>query len=140
MENAKPGLTAGSLPSDPIPDLPALASQVFAWSDRAIIPTPSGECRAFFDARTVTLARLESHVSTVNVGHASHPPHQHSDEELVIIREGTLEVMINGKTQLAGPGSVVFYSCLDLHGMRNAGDTPAIYHVIRWAPLAPSER
>src|SRR5271169_2970731 len=53
-----------------------------------------GFIRKFFDAPTATLKRLECHVTTLNPGMASHPPHHHPDEEVVIIREGTVEALI----------------------------------------------
>ena len=109
-----------------------LPSSVFEWAKLNVIPTAVGERRDLFDTRTVTLRQLECHVTTVNVGEASHPAHTHPDEEMVIVKEGTLEVTINGKVQRAGPGSLIFYSSNDLHGMRNGGDTPATYFVIRW--------
>lgn len=109
-----------------------LVSQVFEWRQAEVKKTATGERRAFFDGSTVTLDQLECHATTVKVGEASHPPHQHPDEELVIVKEGTLEVTINGKVTQAGPGSLIFYSSNDVHGMRNVGDTPATYHVLRW--------
>ncbi len=29
-------------------------------------------------------------------------------------------------------GSIIFHSSNDLHNIRNAGSTPATYHVIQW--------
>jgi XRE family transcriptional regulator, regulator of sulfur utilization len=51
---------------------------------------------------------------------------------LVIVKEGNLEVLINDEVQRAGAGSIFFFASNDLHGMRNVGDTPATYFVIRW--------
>ena len=113
---------------------PVLASAVFDWTRIVPRPTPVGACRDFFDSATRTLARLECHVSTVNPGEASHAPHAHPDEELVIIQAGTLEVTINGVVAQAGPGSLFFFASWDLHGMRNAGTTPATYFVVRMFP------
>ena len=80
---------------------------------------------------TVTLKNLETHITTINAGEAPHAPHRHPDEEMVLIREGTLEVNLNGQMQRAGAGSVLFFASNDLHGMRNVGTTRASYHVIR---------
>jgi len=91
-----------------------------------------GSARKFFDAPTATLKRLECHVTTLNPGAASHPPHQHPEEELVIIREGTVESLVNGEWKRVGPGSVIFNACNVVHALRNVGDTPAVYHVIMW--------
>jgi quercetin dioxygenase-like cupin family protein len=62
----------------------------------------------------------------------SHPPHQHPEEELLIVKEGTVETLQNGRSSRLGPGSIIFHSSNDLHNIRNAGPTPATYHVIQW--------
>lgn len=109
-----------------------LGSRVYDWSSLPVIPTPVGERRDFFDSATLSLRQLECHATTVRVGEASHPAHQHPDEELVFVRSGTLEITINGTVHRAGPGSVIFFASNDLHGMRNGGDVAATYHVLRW--------
>lgn len=106
-------------------------SQVFDVEKLVAKPTKTGEQRAVLNGPTVTLTNLESHITSVNAGEASHPAHRHPDEEIILVREGTLEVTINGAAQRAGPGSVVLFGSNDLHGMRNVGDSRATYHVIR---------
>jgi hypothetical protein len=44
---------------------------------------------------TLTLDELEMHVTTLNPGLASHPPHKHTNEELLILKEGTLEALVD---------------------------------------------
>jgi len=83
-------------------------------------------------APTPTLDELEMHITTLNPGQVSHPPHQHPEEELLIVREGTVETLQNGKASRLGPGSIIFHSSNDLHNIRNVGTTPATYHVIQW--------
>ncbi|TAK96146.1 MAG: cupin domain-containing protein [Verrucomicrobia bacterium] len=109
-----------------------LASTVFAWDKLEAKTNAKGARREVFDSATATLDRFECHVTTINAGLSPHDPHRHPDEELIIVKEGTLEVTINGVSQKAGPGSVLFYASNDLHGMRNVGETPATYHVFRW--------
>ena len=64
---------------------------------------------------------------------APHAPHTHAEEELVIIKEGTLEAMQAGKTRRLGPGAVIFQASNQLHGVKNVGETLATYYVVRWA-------
>ena len=109
-----------------------LASGVYAWETLPVEKTASGERRAVFDAVTRTVDRLETHVTTVNAGSASHAAHRHPDEELVFVRAGVIEATINGVTSRAPAGSVIFFASDDLHGMRNAGEGPASYFVLRW--------
>jgi quercetin dioxygenase-like cupin family protein len=55
---------------------------------------------------------------------------------MIMIREGTLEITIEGKVTSAGPGSVVYAASNDLHGWRNIGTTKAQYFVIALGRVA----
>ena len=111
---------------------PLMGSSVFEWNAIEVKPTKVGARRDFFQSPTATLDELECHVTTINPGEAPHPPHQHPDEELIILKEGTIEVLAGGQTKTAGPGSVIFQASNQMHGMRNVGKVAATYYVIRW--------
>jgi len=108
-------------------------SALWDWESLTPSPTGVGQYRQVLRAPTATLDELEIHVTTLNPGLTSHPPHQHPNEELVILASGKLEATSNGKTQVLGPGSIIFNAANQLHGVRNVGDVPATYHVINWA-------
>jgi len=107
-------------------------STTFEWAALEAKPTPIGARRDVMRAPTPTLDELEIHITTLNVGEVSHPPHQHPAEELLIVKDGTVETLQNGKATRLGPGSIIFHSTNDLHNIRNAGSIPATYHVIQW--------
>jgi XRE family transcriptional regulator, regulator of sulfur utilization len=109
-----------------------MGSTAVEWNSVRTEPTPTGFRRKFFEAPTATLETLECHVTTLNPGDTSHPAHQHPEEEVLIIKEGTVEVLINGEWKRVGPGSVVFMASNVPHGLRNVGDVPATYHVVMW--------
>ena len=48
-------------------------------------------------------------------GKWSHPPHKHPNEELVLIRQGTVETLSGGSWKRLGPGSVIFNASNSLH-------------------------
>jgi XRE family transcriptional regulator, regulator of sulfur utilization len=112
-------------------DPPILGSTAISWEEIQAKPA-SGRSRQVFRAPTATLDELELHVTTLPVGDSPHAPHKHPDEEVIIIKEGTVEAMVNGQTRRLGPGSVIFQAADQMHGIRNAGDVPAVYHVIKW--------
>ena len=109
-----------------------MGSSVFDWNMISVTQTKTGAVRQFFRAPTATLDELECHVTTLNPGESPHPPHKHPDEELIIVKEGTLEALVNGEMKRVGPGSVIFQASNQMHGLRNVGNGPATYHVIRW--------
>jgi XRE family transcriptional regulator, regulator of sulfur utilization len=110
---------------------PPMGSAAVAWED--IVAKPAkGLSRQVFQAPTATLDELEVHVTTLSPGQAPHPPHKHPDEEIIIIKEGTVEAMVNGESRRLGAGSVIFQAAGQLHTIKNVGDVPAVYHVIKW--------
>lgn len=109
-----------------------MRSKVFDWNDIPVTHEEVRSVRQFFQSPTATLAELELHVTTLKPGDTSHAPHRHENEELVIIKEGTLEAFNDGELKRVGPGSVIFNASNELHGIRNVGDGPATYHVINW--------
>jgi mannose-6-phosphate isomerase-like protein (cupin superfamily) len=113
-------------------EAPIMHSAIFDWN---AIPAKQDDVRTvrqFFQAPTATLDELELHVSTLQAGDTSHAPHRHPNEELVIVKEGTVEALVNGELKRVGPGSVIFNASNELHGIRNVGTGPATYHVINW--------
>ncbi len=47
-----------------------------------------------------------------------------------MIREGTLEVTIAGRSTTLGAGSVAYVASNEEHGWRNSGTSPAQYFVL----------
>src|ERR1700679_140764 len=85
-----------------------MGSTVFDWEDMKPVKNVTGEVRSLCKGPTATLDELEMHVSTLNPGLASHPPHRHVNEELIILREGQCETLSNGVWVKVGAGYVVF--------------------------------
>lgn len=108
-----------------------LRSGVWAWKERQARKTEKGERRDFFKSPTVTCAGFSIHATSLNAGEISHAPNRHPDEEIVVVKEGTVEVTVNGQNKKVGPGSILFFSSNDEHGLRNAGDGVATYYVLR---------
>jgi quercetin dioxygenase-like cupin family protein len=115
---------------------PVIGPAVFEWSALPAQKTDVGELRNVVRGPTATLEELEMHVTTLNPGLASHPPHQHPNEELVIIDQGNVEVLSGGTWRRAGPGSIIFNASNSPHALRNVGAVPATYHVINFRTAA----
>jgi len=110
-----------------------IGPSVYDWNDMKPTRTDVGEVRQVLRGPTATLDELEFHITTLNPGTTSHAPHRHENEELVIIREGTVETLSDGVWKRLGPGSVIFNASNSLHGLNNVGNTPTTYWVINWA-------
>lgn len=95
----------------------------------------SGEVRSIVKGTTPTGEQVEVHETTLRPGGAPHPPHQHKHSEFWLIREGIVEITINGKPHQLGPGSAAFAASNDEHGIKNVGDVPATYFVVAIGPM-----
>ena len=111
---------------------PAMGSSVWDWNSLKVVPQKYGARREVFLSHTPMLDRLDCHVTTLNPGESPHLPKPHDGEELIIIKEGTIEALQNGRTNRIGAGSILFELPDEVQGMRNVGDTPATYFVVRW--------
>jgi transcriptional regulator with XRE-family HTH domain len=60
-------------------------------------------------------------------------PLEHPGEELIYILDGELEVVVNGRTYLLGPGDALHFRTVQQHSWRNAGerDTTALWMALR---------
>lgn len=109
-----------------------MGSNAWDFASLEATPTKTGEVRKVFQAPTATLDELECHITTLNPGQTPHPPHKHPDEEILFLKEGTVEALVDGKTIRVGPGSVIFQAANQMHALRNVGSTPATYAVLKW--------
>jgi quercetin dioxygenase-like cupin family protein len=107
-------------------------STVFDWTAADTKPNDWGAVRQVVRERTPTLDELEIHVSTLKPGQSPHAPHQHQHEELLILKEGTLETFQSGQTRRVGPGGIIFQASNEMHNVTNVGQAPATYYVIGW--------
>ncbi len=110
-----------------------MQSAIFQWESVSPTPTKVGAVRRFFRSPTATLDELEFHVTTLDPGQSSHPPHQHPNEELIIVKEGSVEAFSNGAWTPASTGSIIFNASNQPHAVRNASRTPATYFVVNWS-------
>ena len=113
---------------------PVMHSCVFNWADLKVTQTKQGAHRNVFDAPTPALSEFECHITTLNPGESPHPPHHHPEEELMVIKEGTVAAMQNGKTNIVTAGGIIFEASNEEHGLRNIGTNQATYFVFKISP------
>ena len=112
-----------------------MKSALFTWDSVPETATEQGARRTVFAAPTATLDELEHHTTTLKPGGSPHPPHTHKNEEILIIKSGTVEAWVNGEWKTAPEGSLLFFASMVPHTVRNTGTVPARYHVVNWAAL-----
>jgi mannose-6-phosphate isomerase-like protein (cupin superfamily) len=102
------------------------------WDSLIPKATPVGIFRSVFDNPAPTLEKFEMHVTTLLPGKVSHGVHHHPWEEMLLIKEGTGDVSINGALHHVGPGCLIFFASNDPHNFQNTGTEPATYYVINF--------
>jgi len=136
-------LAAGSVPS-------ALGLEAFASDDNSLpsatysfdkLPVDTSnkaQFRSILKGKLATGEWLEAHETTLPPGGMPHAPHHHVHSEMWLIREGRVELTINGTGHVIGPGGLGFVHSNDEHGIKNIGTTPATYFVVAVGPGAGS--
>jgi (S)-ureidoglycine aminohydrolase len=111
----------------------SLAPHVYRWDNLEEKKEETRIRRQVMEGSTTTLSNFEVHTTTLEPGKSPHPPHIHADqEELLIVKEGTVKISINGESKILGAGSIAFAMPDDEHGIENAGKTPATYYVLKY--------
>jgi mannose-6-phosphate isomerase-like protein (cupin superfamily) len=117
-------------PSDPVP-AGKLGSVIFDGQKSAEQLTKVGSRRDIFNGETTTAKNFECAVITLDAGQTYGVPLARQNEQLLAVKDGLLDVTINGKTERGTPGTVFFIASGDEHTVKNATGQPASYHLFR---------
>jgi mannose-6-phosphate isomerase-like protein (cupin superfamily) len=113
-----------------------LGSNSYDFSQLPVRSSNGAQFRDIFKGKSATGELIEVHETTLPPGGAPHPPHHHVHSEMWLVREGTLEFTVNGKTGQLGPGSAGFASSNEEHGVKNPGGMAVTYFVVAVGPGA----
>jgi mannose-6-phosphate isomerase-like protein (cupin superfamily) len=107
-----------------------LPSKSFPFAE--LTGRPSGAIKTYqiLTGNTHTGYKVDLHESELAPGGVPHAPHRHVHEEMLFIREGEMEVTINGQAARLPAGSCAYMASNDLHGYRNPGTVAVKYFVL----------
>lgn len=125
------GVQAQNLPQPGKPSDNLAAAKVFDYAALALVHNPNGsERRDVVTGKLATGEPVHIHESMQPPGLKPNPAHAIAHSEFILVTQGQLEITHDGKTETAGPGSVIYVAYGTMHQARNAGTTPVKYTVI----------
>jgi mannose-6-phosphate isomerase-like protein (cupin superfamily) len=90
-----------------------------------------GDQRIYFDGSTEQLRALTVGSLALKAGMVPHPPHQHPEEEIMLVTEGTGVITVETKSYEAGAGSMMYCSAQQIHGI-TAGPHGLTFYFYKW--------
>jgi mannose-6-phosphate isomerase-like protein (cupin superfamily) len=122
--------------------LPVLAQLAFAEQGQlpSLVIDPAnaklthesyGDLRIYLDGPTGQLRALTVGSLALKAGMVPHPPHQHPEEEIMLVTEGAGEITVEGKAYPVAAGSMMYCSAQRLHGI-TAGPHGLTFYFYKW--------
>ena len=130
LDAQQPSTAPAAAADNSVEKLPVMKTQHFKYDQIPTTTNGKNVQRRMFTAKTHTGFKIESHQSDIAPGEVNHPPHQHLREEMMLIREGTMELTITGKPYRLGPGDVGVIGSNEMHNAKNVGTTRATYFIV----------
>jgi len=93
---------------------------------------PFGDQRNYYDGPTDQLHAMTAGSLLLKPGMSPHPPHQHPEEEFMVITEGTGEISVEGSVTQVRAGSMMYCSGGRVHGIVNTGSKPLLFYFYKW--------
>ena len=93
---------------------------------------PFGELTVFCDGKTSQLKSMVAGSLLLYPGQEPHPPHQHPEEEIMIVTEGQGTILVAGKNREVAPGALMYCEANHLHGVKNTGSKPLRFYYMKW--------
>ncbi|GAB3880720.1 cupin domain-containing protein [Spirosoma agri] len=102
------------------------------WNEVAFTPHDKGGIRRMFDRATAMTKRFEMHVTTLNEGLWSHPPHTHRAAEILLMIDKSAQESIDGKLGPATVGDLIFLEANVPHAIQNTSKGSCTYFAFQF--------
>lgn len=109
-----------------------LKSKIVGFEEARATRADWGEIRRYFTGETFGTKDVLTAVAVVEPGKSVHKAHRHAQEEYLIVGEGSGTWSLNGKESPAQRGDILYAEPWVYHGLKNSGDKPLIFVVVRY--------
>jgi len=123
---------------EPAPEAASIAGMeklkdvVIGADDASLIRELHGDARFYFEGKTDLLQAMTAGSLMLKPGMSPHPPHRHTEEEFMLVTEGTGEIQVGHKVTQVGPGAMMYCAGDKLHGITNTGSVPLTLYFYKW--------
>ena len=93
---------------------------------------PGATAWVHYNGPTHQLSTMCTGMCVLEPGASPHPPHQHPEEETMIVASGTGVIEVGGKATDVGPGAIMYCAGNVSHGIMNTGTTPMTFYWSKW--------
>lgn len=107
-------------------------SVIVDWKDVAPKDTDRGLRWQQFNRPTSLFKKFDMHATALNKGRDSHQPHTHRQEEIILVRKGSIKMHIADKFYDAEEGDLVFLNAFVPHALINTTDGQCEYFAFQW--------
>ncbi len=101
-------------------------------ADATVTKDAFGETRVYYDGPTEQLSAMTAGSLRLKPGMEPHPPHQHPEEEIMVVTEGAGEISIDGKVTRVAAGGMMYCAAGTWHGIVNTGKSPLLFYFFKW--------
>ncbi len=123
---------AGGLLLSPALSAAEIPDAVLSKDDGRLNVQPFGNLRVFLEGQTVGLKSLTVGSLELKAGQSPHLPHQHPEEEIMLITEGHGEITLDGKVTKVASGSIMYAGSNHVHGIVNTSEAPLTFYYFKW--------
>ena len=109
-----------------------LPNATLSAAQAKVVREPFGEHHIYFEGPTDQLKSMTVGSLRLNPGATPHPPHDHAEEEFMVVTEGAGEIMLDGKTSQVSPGAIMYSAAGKSHGILNTGKAPLTFYYFKW--------
>jgi (S)-ureidoglycine aminohydrolase len=107
-------------------------SVIVDWKEVAVNKTDRGVRRQQYNRPTSLFEKFDMHATTLDKGRDSHLPHTHREEEIILVKKGTIKMHIGDAFYDAAPGDLVFLNAFVPHALINTTDGQCEYFAFQW--------
>lgn len=114
-----------------------LKSAIYHFKDLKTEKSPNHEYIPVFEGTSSNGQQMSMHESSLGPGGVVHEMYRHVGDEMFLVREGALEVEMEGKRSELGPGSVAYVASNTEYAIRNTSKEWTRYFVFLLGPPHP---